>query len=284
MNPSPNESEPLATVYIISYHRPHCQTAQTLRDIHYPGPWYIVCGDNDETIPDYITNFGSDKVLVFDHAAYTSRTDLMDALSPDTPTGASPARNATADISASRGEHRHWQLDDDYRAFRIYRPSLHCPVYLDGQELYNLFTRLAQYADTANLANLGINWRANPATIHQPWTHQEYVVNAHNLKSPLEIPWRGRMLDDLIHTLDDYRHGRPEISLCAAQVDMPLTTTNVGGNTDLYEQETTFRKCCYGLMVNPAAVRIISKYGRYHWRIDWTKAAPRILSESRRKP
>lgn len=34
------------TIYIMSKGRPECVTAQMLSRIHYPGSWFIVCGDN----------------------------------------------------------------------------------------------------------------------------------------------------------------------------------------------------------------------------------------------
>ena len=50
------EAERLAklnTVYIISKGRPQCRTACTLEKMGYPGQWFIVCGNNDETLPEY---------------------------------------------------------------------------------------------------------------------------------------------------------------------------------------------------------------------------------------
>ena len=45
--------EKLNTIYIISKGRPQCHTARTLTEMNYPGPWFIVCGNNDETLEEY---------------------------------------------------------------------------------------------------------------------------------------------------------------------------------------------------------------------------------------
>lgn len=39
-----------STIYIISKGRPQCHTAKTLQRIDCPGEWFIVCGNNDETL------------------------------------------------------------------------------------------------------------------------------------------------------------------------------------------------------------------------------------------
>ena len=56
---------PVNTIYIISKGRPNCTTARTLEGLDYPGDWFIVCGTNDETLPDYKRRWG-ERVLVFE--------------------------------------------------------------------------------------------------------------------------------------------------------------------------------------------------------------------------
>lgn len=85
----------LNTIYIISKGRPQCKTAETLTRLNYPGQWFIVCGTNDETLPEYQKRWGEDRVLVFDWKDETTRTDTLDNFGFEVmPSGAVPVRNA----------------------------------------------------------------------------------------------------------------------------------------------------------------------------------------------
>ena len=52
-------------IYIISKGRPNCTTALTLIKMKYKGEWFIVCGNNDDSILDYKKNFGDKRIIVF---------------------------------------------------------------------------------------------------------------------------------------------------------------------------------------------------------------------------
>ena len=83
----------LSTVYIISKGRPQCHTARTLERIDYPGEWFIVCGNNDETLEQYLANWGEEHVKVFDWYDEVKRTDTMDNFGfGSMPSGACPVR------------------------------------------------------------------------------------------------------------------------------------------------------------------------------------------------
>ena len=98
---------PIDTIYIISKGRPKCTTAKTLEKIGYPGEWFIVCGNNDETLQEYRDMWG-ERVIVFDWYEEIKRTDTLDNFGFESmASGAVPVRNATCDIARSRGERRH---------------------------------------------------------------------------------------------------------------------------------------------------------------------------------
>ena len=147
----------LNTIYIISKGRPQCKTAETLTRLNYPGQWFIVCGTNDETLPEYQKRWGEGRVLVFDWKDETTRTDTLDNFGFEVmPSGAVPVRNATIDISRSRGERRHWQFDDDYDSFWLTNANLVKKQRLrDGRKLQWWMCRIAKFADMCNLPNCG---------------------------------------------------------------------------------------------------------------------------------
>lgn len=272
----------LNTVYIISKGRPQCHTARTLQKLDFPGEWFIVCGNNDETLPEYRELWG-ERVLVFDWYEQVKATDPMDGFGFDTmASGACPVRNATAEISRQRGERRHWQLDDDYTGFQVYDGSTgKRPRIRDGRLLHDKMLELAELADRCGLSNCGFP----PSTIETrgdgALTIGRRVFNAHNLPSGGELfePWRARMNDDLINAVNVWRHGGAELSVRYLAMNMPATQSEDGGLSELYRDEGTVRKTAYAVMACPSAVKLVQKFGRYHHRANWQRIVPKLVSD-----
>lgn len=272
----------LSTIYIISKGRPQCHTAKTLQRIDYPGEWFIVCGNNDETLGQYLANWGEEHVKVFDWYDEVKRTDTMDNFGFDSmPSGACPVRNATAEISQRRGERRHWQLDDDYTGFQVFDAKTGKRPHCDGKELAEYMEAIAEFADRCGLSNCGFP----PSTIE---TFRDgalglarRVFNAHNLPSggELFVPWRARLNDDLINAVNVWRTGRSELSVKCLAMNMPPTQSEGGGLTDIYQDEGTVRKTAYAVMAAPGQVKLVDRFGRYHHSADWRHIVPKIVSD-----
>lgn len=276
----------LSTIYIISKGRPQCRTAQTLTKMKYPGEWFIVCGNNDETLEQYLANWGEEHVKVFDWYDEVKRTDTMDNFGfGSMPSGACPVRNATAEISRRRGERRHWQFDDDYTGFQVFDAKTGKRPHCDGQKLAECMEAIAEFADRCGLSNCGFP----PSTIE---TCKEgalglarRVFNAHNLPSggELFVPWMARLNDDLINAINVWRTGRSELSVKCIAMNMPPTQSEGGGLTDIYRDEGTVRKTAYAVMAAPGQVKLVDRFGRYHHAADWKRIVPKIVSDEYRK-
>lgn len=273
----------LNTIYIISKGRPECITAQTLTKLNYPGEWYIVCGNNDETIPQYIRNWGENKVLIFDWYNEIEDTDTLDNFGFDNmPSGASPVRNATIRISKERGEKRHWQFDDDYRAFWLTDADLKHKRRIDNGELLCWWMcRIAKFADSCHLPNCGFALGTIESAPENAVNMGTRVFNAHNMSSEgLTTRWRSRLNDDLINAIETHRLGqKTEFSFLFLCLVMPPSQQEQGGLSDIYRAEGTVRKSAYPILLAPNAARLIIKFGRYHHKVDWSKIRAKIISE-----
>ena len=276
----------LNTVYIISKGRPRCTTARTLERMGYPGEWFIVCGTNDESLPEYQEAWG-EHVLVFHWSEEVERTDTMDSFGFERmASGACPVRNATRRISWERGELRHWQFDDDYNGFhRIDGEHRKMRSFEDGDEFQSWLLMLAEYGHSASLRNVG--FPPGSETFPDHWgTFAHRVFNAHNLPSDPElfIPWVGRMNDDLINAINCWRTpGAYEMSLRCMNMTMAATQQEAGGLSELYKAEGTVRKTAYAVMAAPGAVRLVERFRRYHHKCDWRRLVPMVLNEKWRK-
>ena len=271
----------LNTVYIISKGRPWCKTAQTLTNMEYPGDWFIVCGNNDETIDEYRENWG-DHVLEFDWYDEITRTDTLDNFGfENMPSGAVPVRNATCDIARSRGELRHWQLDDDYNAFYRIIPGTFKKKRMNGQELYEVLTEISEFAHKCGLQNAGIALGTIESHPRKKKTFSRRVFNAHNLPTDPKLftRWRGRMNDDLINAIETYRNGGFEMLFKYANLTMMTSQQEAGGLTELYRKEGTVRKTAYPVLLAPQAVKLVVRFGRYHHRVNWDLLSPKVLDE-----
>lgn len=267
-------------IYIISKGRPGCTTAKTLEKMNYPGKWYIVCGNNDETLDEYKSAWG-EHVLVFDWYDEITHTDTLDNFGFDKmASGAAPVRNATVRIAKENGAVRHWQFDDDYNGFYRITDGTMSKHRMEGQEFCDELLKLAEMADRCSLSNIGISLpiESHPAT-KKKFGHR--VFNAHNLPcdEALFTRWRGRMNDDLINAIETYRNGGYEMQVRYRSLTMTPSQSESGGLTDLYQLEGTVRKTAYPVLLAPNAIRLVCKFGRYHHTCDWKKLIPMMLEE-----
>ena len=274
MNPKLN------TIYIISKGRPNCTTAQTLTKMNYPGDWFIVCGNNDETLPEYQRKWG-EKVLIFDWYEQIKETDTLDNFGfENMPSGAAPVRNATRRISEERGEIRHWQFDDDYNSFYIKNPKTGRNIRLNGDLFYKYLNKIAEFANNAKLNNVGfaLPLESLPSTMLK---FGQRVFNAHNLPNDEELftKWRGRLNDDLINALETHKYGFYEMYFKFMTIQMKETQSEEGGLTDIYKQEGTVRKTAYAVLIAPNNTELTIRYGRYHHKINWRTIIPKIIHE-----
>lgn len=273
----------LNTIYIISKGRPQCKTAKTLEKMKYPGPWFIVCGNNDETLQQYRDAWGESRILVFDWFEEVKKSDLLDNFGTETMgSGAVPVRNATRKISEDRGELRHWQFDDDYTGFfRVDTDLKKNHQIKDGLEFEEELNKLAEYAYSAKLANIGfcLGHEAIPSGARGI---SRRVFNAHNMPSTpdLFVTWRGRMNDDLINAIEVYHKGKVELAVKYLSLVLKQTQSEKGGNTEIYEESGTVRKTAYAVLIEPNATKLLIKYGRYHHSVDWKLIMPKVISEN----
>lgn len=248
----------LSTVYIMSKGRPRCASAKTLTSLRYPGDWYIVCGDNDETLPEYVENWGSERVLVFGWRRYAEQSDLMDNFGLDgLASGAAPARNAIRDFSAARGELRHWQFDDDFSAFTRYDSAARKFVKVEsGEELALYLDAIARFGAAAGASDVGFCTQVF-ARAQKAGTATPRVFCAHNMPSTSGfVPWRARVSDDAVQLYDTLRRGGFQLSVNCFTYSYKGSATQAGGNTELYNATGYVKKCAYAMLAAPSCVRM----------------------------
>jgi hypothetical protein len=245
----------------------------------YTGEWYIVCGNNDESIPEYKKKWGEHRILIFDWYKIAPECNYLDNFGLEKmSSGAIPVRNATRLIALERGEKRHWQFDDDYSGFYHISKNPKKWHRLKGDEFERELGKLAEFADKASLANIGFAVASDTRPqIVKRLGHR--VFNAHNLPTDASLftEWTSRMNDDLINAIETYRQGKWEMFVYYMSLTMKPTQSEKGGNTDIYQIHGTVRKAAYAIMIDPCNVKLDIRHGRYHHRVNWNGIVPKVL-------
>lgn len=66
-------------IFILSYKRAdNMYTINSLLRANYTGQYYIVLGNDDPTIDEYINKYGEDRIIVFDKEQQARLTDTVD--------------------------------------------------------------------------------------------------------------------------------------------------------------------------------------------------------------
>ena len=105
-------------IFILSHGRAdNMLTLKTLDRCGYTGKWYIIIDNEDKQADLYYSNFGKDRVVMFDKKEKAKTTDTMDL--QEKRNIVLFARNSCHDIAKSLGLDYFLVLDDDYTEFRM---------------------------------------------------------------------------------------------------------------------------------------------------------------------
>ena len=103
-------------VFILTHGRPdRVYTLETLKKFGYTGDWFLVVDDGDDTIDEYIDNFGEEKVLIFSKDEMVEKVDRGDNFNRRKVI--LYARNKCFEFAEELGYKYFWQFDDDYTGF-----------------------------------------------------------------------------------------------------------------------------------------------------------------------
>lgn len=271
-------------IAIPSKGRPRCTTAEYLERIGYPSEWRIVCGDNDNTVDEYIERWG-DKVVVFNWLEEASKQDMLDPFGPEN-SGVITARNFSAKLAAQLGFKRHWQMDDDISAFYVNDSHAGKNNKIeDGDELFYRLNQLAEYADSCGCAKItcqGNNVMFPDGCLSVGW-HGYLVMN-----TPTEgngfVRYRGRVSEDVTSIADIYKSGSFCLKCNWLGYALRPTMTEKGGSTDLYLTDAgcNARRMAYFTLVAPivaGADKKLNENGDVKFKNRFKLLVPKVLSE-----
>lgn len=285
-------------ILILSHER--AQNLYTLRALERTNntyPWWIVIDDEDSQIDDYLRLYGNDRIIVFNKSDYDAVSDTGDSIQHRN----SPlwARNAAFDIAADLELEHFLVLDDDY--IRIN----HRPIFNQGQpDEYDVNVQIVNMdavheamidlledtnADCVAMAQGGDFIGGRKGCMAQGITFKQIrkIMNSFYFRTDRPLRYMARMNDDVTTYVMHGMRGKVFFTCLRLQVNQHQTQQNEGGLTPLYLETGTYIKSFYTVMYAPSCVKI-SCMGRtddrFHHRISWNNAVPRIIEPQWRKP
>ena len=146
-------------VFIITHGRPDKQlTYNTLQKCGYTGKLYFVIDNTDNTIQEYIDNYGTDNIIVFDKNHYINSDEFDNGTNEGIYACAIYARRAVEDIAKALGLTYFCMFDDDILNFTIRVPlngSLKGVKILNMDYIFDAYLCLLE---NANICCLGFGY------------------------------------------------------------------------------------------------------------------------------
>lgn len=277
-------------VFILSFGRPKkVKTLRLIQRLGYTGDWYIVCSDDDDTIPEYKKLYG-DKVLVFNKDYVASKHDTGDNF--DEKRCVFFARNICRELAIELGYKHFIQLDDDYEAlsYRINDKgeSISAGNVLDMDALIE---DLIEYLDSTNLTTVAIAQNGDyiggfESDFDGNSNRRRKAMNFFVMDVDKPYNFVGRINEDVNTYVRSQQLGNVTLTFALVSLKQTNTQQSTGGMSDMYQQYGTYFKSFYTVMYNPSCVKIRvmqTKFPRLHHSISWDNAVPVIISDGYKK-
>lgn len=280
-------------VFILSHGRPNrVITIDALKKCGYTGEYYIVCDDEDSKLPEYIKNFGQNRVIVFSKSKV--EFDIMDNFPGNKVIVF--ARNVIFDIAKNMGLKYFWELEDDYHEF-TYRPIEYDEdkkknklAYYEIKDLDAVIDIFLKFLDVTNaqcvaFAQAG-DLLGGASGDARKMPIKRKVMNTLFCDVDKPFTFIGRMNDDVNTYLSLGKVGKLFFHITNVAVVQDETQKTKSGNTVAYLNMGTYVKSFYSVMVAPNACKVKfmrSNHPRIHHKINWDNAVPKIISSDFKK-
>lgn len=271
-------------VFVLSYKRANSMyTINTLLNSGYTGKYYIMLGNDDPTIDEYINKYGKDKIIIFDKEAQAKLTDTCDNFNKRKVI--LYARNACFDIAKQLGIKYFLQLDDDYVAFYYRYEDGDKFKVLNVKEFDKLVDIMIDFLDEAKASAIafgqGGDFIGGKDSSLAKAKIKRKAMNSFFCTTERPFKFIGSINEDVNTYCSLGSQGKLFMTIRDISLKQKHTQSTQGGMTNEYLDNGTYTKSFYSVMTNPSFVKIYgmdTTYTRIHHRIDWNNAVPKILS------
>jgi hypothetical protein len=268
-------------VFILTHGRPNNQkTLKLIRNRGYTGKIYFIVDNEDKTLNEYINNFGSEFVKIFDKKKYAD--DIDEGNNFDNRKVIIHARNASFDIALNLGLDYFIQLDDDYYSLG-YR-------YLEGEKKINnldkVFEIMLNFYKNVNIKSIAFSQGGDHIGGFSGIKLKRKCMNSFLCSTKRRFNFVGSINEDVNTYTTLGSRGNVFFTFTNINLSQGDTQSNTGGMTDEYISTGTYVKSFHTVLMHPSGVKVSmmnSKNPRIHHSISWKNTVPLIISEKHKK-
>lgn len=209
----------------------------------------------EQELSDYLTILDESQILLLPYSNPNDFSQLVNT------------RNWIKEHSIKEGHKRHWQLDDNVKAFyrlnNNKRNKVLSPV---------IFRCVEDFVDRyTNVAMAGLNYMnyAIPDG-RPPYFLNSRVYSMSLVNNELDYKWRGIFNDDTDICLRMLKDGYCTVNFNAFSGDKDATMTTKGGNTPIYTTGDLRSEFVDSLVEqHPDVVKKVWRYDRWHHQVNY---------------
>ena len=262
-------------------------TYNTLMKKKFTGKVYFLIDNEDDQADEYYRLFG-DKVVMFDKKEQAEHTDICTLKGKRN--AVVYARNAIPRIAKELGLDYYIVMDDDYVSF--------CMRWEDGTalrrtEINDLDAAIEETfkfldesgVDCVAWAQIGDFIGGQGSGLWKQRLKRK-IMNVFFCKTGCDFEFKGKINEDVNCYVYLGRQGRTFLTVRDFAIDQTVTQANAGGLTDIYLEQGTYIKSFYSVICCPSCVKVgVMGSGdyRFHHKINWERAVPKIISDKFRK-
>lgn len=276
-------------VFILTHGRPdNVKTINTLNRCGYTGKVFFIVDNEDKSVDQYIANFGSDKVIVFDKKAIADTIDEGNNF--DERKCIIHARNFCFEAAKQVGVKYFLELDDDYTSFE-YRYANKDNTKLLVDQVLNLdaiinlhldFYKASNFKSIAFAQGGDFIGGVDSPTIAKGQLKRK-CMNSFFCSTDRPFQFVGQMNEDVNTYTTLGSRGVLFGTIPFVSLTQAATQSQSGGITDLYLKYGTYCKSFTTVMMQPSSVTVRmmqSSNSRLHHSIKWNNTVPCIISEN----
>lgn len=180
--------------------------------------------------------------------------------------GSGPARNWCWEHSISRGDKRHFIMDDNIIDFYRYNNGRRYRCNSGG-----IFKATEDFCDrytNVHLAALQYKMFVVDKSYYPPFILNTRVMSCILIQNDCPHRWRGKYNEDVDLSIRVLKDGACTVMMYAFLADKLATQTTKGGNTEELYGQGTFEKSKMLVNMHPDVVRLVHRYGRWHHHCD----------------
>ncbi len=275
-------------IFIPTYKRPdRVYTVKALRDAKYTGQIYLIVGDDDPCVQQYIDIYGDD-VIIFSKNDYIEKVDTLDNFKKKN--CVVYVRNAMFEIAKQLGLDYFLVLDDDYSGFVFRRPFGEILKTFKVKNIQGIIDESVKYLEKTEKLDC-FAWCQNGdfiggASSFDKINGKRKIMNGFVFRTDRPIRFTGSINEDLNASVYEGQRGKCFFTINDIAIQQIITQKNKGGLTDIYLEVGTYVKSFYSVIVAPNCVKVSAMGSndlRLHHLVNWNLCCPKIISDVHKK-